>query len=91
MNSGLPALRSFVLPGSSRLNAELHQCRTVCRRAERTCVKLARREKKAGEILPYLNRLGDAFFVWSRWVSVQLGKSEVFWDPNQTASGEMRE
>ena len=38
MNEGLPPLRSFVLPGGSRLNAELHICRTVCRRAERVCV-----------------------------------------------------
>ena len=42
MNEGLPALRSFVLPGGCRLNAELHVCRTVCRRAERVCVALAR-------------------------------------------------
>src|SRR5580658_10209483 len=41
MNEGLPPLRSFVLPGGSRLNAELHICRTVCRRAERICVALA--------------------------------------------------
>ena len=41
MNEGLPPLRSFVLPGGSRLNAELHVCRTVCRRAERICVALA--------------------------------------------------
>src|SRR3984885_5106299 len=43
MNEGLPPLRSFVLPGGSRLNAELHICRTVCRRAERVCVALAGR------------------------------------------------
>ena len=42
MNAGLAPLRSFVLPGGSRLNAELHICRTVCRRAERACVALAR-------------------------------------------------
>src|SRR6202044_977392 len=37
MNEELPALRSFVLPGGSRVNADLHVCRTVCRRAERLC------------------------------------------------------
>src|SRR4051812_14211930 len=41
MNDGLPTLRSFVLPGGSRLNAELHICRTICRRAERATVALA--------------------------------------------------
>src|SRR5438874_4173393 len=45
MNEGLPVLRSFVLPGGSRLNAELHVCRTVCRRAERRLVALARAEQ----------------------------------------------
>ncbi len=69
MNADLPPLRSFVLPGGSRLNAELHICRTVCRRAERICVALAREENIPGEAVRYLNRLGDALFVWSRWAS----------------------
>ena len=63
----LPELRSFVLPGGSRLNAELHVCRTVCRRAERICVTLAEQQPLDGDTLKYLNRLSDAFFVWSRW------------------------
>jgi cob(I)alamin adenosyltransferase len=65
----LPALCSFVLPGSGILNALLHQCRTICRRAERVTVSLARLEPVPPEAIQYLNRLGDAFFVWSRWVS----------------------
>ena len=65
----LPPLRSFVLPGGSRLNAELHICRTVCRRAERLAVSLSRRQEVDGDTLKYLNRLSDAFFVWSRWAS----------------------
>ena len=44
MNADLPALRSFVLPGGTEINALLHVCRTVCRRAERLCVTLAREE-----------------------------------------------
>lgn len=86
MNEDLPALRSFVLPGGCRLNADLHVCRTVCRRAERVCVALAREESVPPEAIQYLNRLGDAFFVWSRWASHRLGANEVLWEPNQAAS-----
>ena len=81
MNDKLPALRSFVLPGGSRLNAELHVCRTICRRAERLCVALSDQDT-----LKYLNRLSDAFFVWSRWASHEMGVAETLWEPNQAAS-----
>lgn len=79
----LPPLRSFVLPGGSRLNAELHICRTVCRRAERLAVSLSRRQEADGDTLKYLNRLSDAFFVWSRWASRIAGTPETLWEPNQ--------
>ena len=88
MNAGLPALRSFVLPGGCRLNAELHVCRTVCRRAERVCVTLAREERVDAETIQYLNRLSDALFVWSRWASYTLGVPEILWEPNRAASGQ---
>jgi cob(I)alamin adenosyltransferase len=88
MNEDLPPLRSFVLPGGSRLNAELHICRTVCRRAERTCVALARAESVPPEAVRYLNRLGDALFVWSRWACHVTGTPEILWEPNQSASGQ---
>jgi len=87
MNAELPGLRSFVLPGGSRLNAELHVCRTICRRAERRVVALAREEPVPPEAVQYLNRLGDAFFVWSRWASHQTGVPETLWEPNRAASG----
>jgi cob(I)alamin adenosyltransferase len=87
MNEDLPPLKSFVLPGGSRLNTELHACRTICRRAERVAVTLAREEPTPAEAVQYLNRLSDAFFVWSRWVNHQLGIPEVLWEPNQSASG----
>jgi cob(I)alamin adenosyltransferase len=86
MNASLPELRSFVLPGGLRANVDLHVCRTVCRRAERVCVALAREEEIPSEVVRYLNRLSDAFFVWSRWVSQRLGVAEVLWDPNRSAS-----
>jgi cob(I)alamin adenosyltransferase len=87
MNEGLAPLRSFVLPGGSRLNAELHVCRTVCRRAERAVIAMARVEPDAPEAVRYLNRLSDAFFVWSRWASHVTGAPETLWEPNQAASG----
>jgi cob(I)alamin adenosyltransferase len=87
MNAELAPLRSFVLPGGSRLNAELHICRTVCRRAERACVALARVENIPPEAVRYLNRLSDALFVWSRWASQVTGAAETLWEPNRSASG----
>jgi len=87
MNEGLPELRSFVLPGGCRLNAELHVCRTVCRRAERHSVALSRGEEIDPDIVRYLNRLSDALFVWSRWASHTLGVPEILWEPNRAASG----
>lgn len=86
-NEKLPPLRSFVLPGGSRLDAELHICRTVCRRAERLLVTLAREQHIPSEAIQYLNRLSDAFFVWSRWVNHALGAAENLWEPNAAASG----
>ena len=87
MNNDLPVLRSFVLPGGTELNAQLHVCRTVCRRAERLVVALSRTEGVPEEVIRYLNRLSDALFVWSRWSTVQLGASEVLWQPNAATSG----
>ncbi len=87
MNAGLAPLRSFVLPGGSRINTELHACRTICRRAERLAVALRRAEVVPLDAIQYLNRLSDALFVWSRWANRQLGVEEVLWAPNAAASG----
>lgn len=87
MNEELAPLRSFVLPGGSRLNADLHVCRTVCRRAERNVVALARVEPVPPEAVRYLNRLSDALFVWSRWASQMALAPETLWEPNRASSG----
>ena len=87
MNAELEPLRSFVLPGGSRLNTELHACRTICRRAERLAVRLSHEESVPPEAIQYLNRLSDAYFVWSRWANHVLGVPEVLWEPNLAASG----
>jgi cob(I)alamin adenosyltransferase len=86
MNEDLAPLRSFVLPGGSRLNAELHVCRTVCRRAERRCISLAQAEPIDENVIRYLNRLSDAFFVFSRWASHKTNVAETLWQPNQAVS-----
>ena len=91
MNEDLEPLRSFVLPGGTRLNAELHVCRTVCRRAERRVIALARAENVPPEAVQYLNRLSDAFFVWSRCARRRSGIAETFWDPNRATSGTLSE
>jgi cob(I)alamin adenosyltransferase len=90
MNEVLPTLRSFVLPGGFRLNAELHVARTVCRRAERMAVALARQEEVPVEAIRYLNRLSDALFVHSRWAAHVLDEAEVLWEPNAAASGSQK-
>lgn len=80
-NENLGELTSFVLPGGSLINAQFHIARNVCRRAERRAVTLAKSEKVDSENIKYLNRLSDALFVWSRWVSKILGDEENLWKP----------
>jgi cob(I)alamin adenosyltransferase len=83
MNAHLAPLRSFVLPGGSALAAHLHQCRTVCRRAERLCVELATIEGVNEAALRYLNRLSDWCFVASRAAN-DNGARDVLWVPGAT-------
>jgi cob(I)alamin adenosyltransferase len=75
----LEPLKSFVLPGGGRVGAYLHQCRTVCRRAEREILRLSRAEEIAEWPLKYVNRLSDLFFVLSRWIAKQTGEEEYLW------------
>ncbi len=84
MNEELPALKSFVLPGGNPLSAFLHQSRTVCRRAERRIVSLARQEKISLSVIPFINRLSDALFVFARWAALNQGENEILWEPGMT-------
>jgi cob(I)alamin adenosyltransferase len=84
VNDDLPALRSFVLPGGGWPSAYLHLARTVCRRAERLVVGLARTESVDELDVQYLNRLSDALFVWGRWCALKDGKPEPLWDSHGT-------
>jgi cob(I)alamin adenosyltransferase len=79
LNAKLGPLKEFILPGGSKAAAALHQARTICRRAERFCVRLARDEQIGEFVVPYLNRLGDTMFVLARWVNKKKGFREVFW------------
>jgi len=76
----LEPLRSFTLPGGGRVNAFLHQARTVCRRAEREMLRLSRVEPIGEWPLRYVNRLSDAFFVLGRWVAKCGGEKEYLWE-----------
>jgi cob(I)alamin adenosyltransferase len=76
----LEPLKSFVLPGGGRISGFLHQCRTVCRRAEREVLALSRAEPVGSGPLRYLNRLSDLFFVLARWVGRHLGETEHLWE-----------
>jgi len=80
LNETLPDLTSFVLPGGSTANAWLHHARTACRRAERRAVTLARAETVPPDIIRYLNRLSDWFFVAARHVAAVVGARETLWD-----------
>ena len=80
MNEKLSPLESFVLPGGSKLSSSLHICRTVCRRAERETIKLNNDEEVNSNIIIYLNRLSDWFFISSR-IANNFGKQDILWIP----------
>jgi cob(I)alamin adenosyltransferase len=76
----LAPLKEFILPGGGLLAASFHLSRTVCRRAERRCVQLSRKQTVDPAIVAFLNRLSDALFVLARWVSHRLGEQELLWE-----------
>ena len=75
----LTPLKEFILPGGGMLSSLLHHARTVCRRAERECIRLARAEPVDKILIIYLNRLSDALFILARWVAKIQGKPEFLW------------
>jgi cob(I)alamin adenosyltransferase len=83
VNATLAPLRSFVIPGGTPASAQLHVCRTVCRRAERRAIA-ARDEGANPEVVRYLNRLSDLLFILAR--AVNEG-AEPLWDPGAHAAG----
>lgn len=83
----LPTLKSFILPGGGPVHAQLHVCRTICRRAERVVLRLAKEEQVRPEAIRYLNRLSDYFFVMGRWVGRQYGEPEFLWQSALQSKG----
>ena len=76
----LQPLKEFILPGGGMIASSLHLARTICRRAERRCVSLMRKEQVDQAIITYLNRLSDALFVLARWVTHRRGEKELLWE-----------
>jgi cob(I)alamin adenosyltransferase len=82
MNEVLPVMKSFILPGGHVAVSSLHIARTVCRRAERRCVKMQKKEMEVENlIIKYLNRLSDYLFVLARFAAQQLNVEEIPWKP----------
>ena len=82
-NADLEPLKEFVLPGGTRAAANAHVARTVCRRAERALITLARSEDVGMPARKYLNRLSDLLFVLARALNRVAGRPDVLWHRNR--------
>ena len=78
-SEGLPKWRGFTLPGGCREAAQAHVCRTVCRRAERRILTLNSEEKVDPQLLKYINRLSDYFYVLALRLNFLQGTEEILW------------
>jgi len=76
---GLPKWRGFTLPGGCRPSALAHVCRTICRRAERRILALNSSEKVDAELIAYINRLSDYFYVLALRLNFLQGTEEILW------------
>ena len=84
MDSELPPLANFILPGGHAAVSVAHVCRTVCRRAERRVVEMQAVGEPVEElVLKYLNRLSDYFFMLSRKIALDFGVAETVWKPRK--------
>jgi len=82
-NADLPRLKEFILPGGGPAAATCHLARTVCRRAERRAIALAREADMNPVAIAYLNRLSDLLFVVARVLARHERGSEVLWEPGR--------
>jgi cob(I)alamin adenosyltransferase len=81
MESALPVLSSFVLPGGHVASSQSHIARTVCRRAERQIIRLSTELFVPETVIKYINRLSDYLFVLSRKVLRDFHKEDIPWKP----------
>jgi cob(I)alamin adenosyltransferase len=86
-NADLAPLKEFILPGGTRAAALAHVARTVCRRAERSLVRLATVEAVSQPSRIYLNRLSDLLFVLARAVNRAGGRPDVLWQKGRPRNG----
>jgi cob(I)alamin adenosyltransferase len=75
----LEPLKAFILPGGTPKASALHVARTVCRRAERSIIRLQRTDEVPQVVIVYLNRLSDLLFVLARVANNRAGAGEVTW------------
>jgi len=87
LNADLKPLKEFILPGGAAAAALCHLARTVCRRAERRAVSLAKVESVSAPAIKYLNRLSDLLFVLARVLNKLAGHPDVLWQPGKTTTG----
>jgi cob(I)alamin adenosyltransferase len=88
IDESLSTLKYFVLPGGHLISSHFHVCRTVCRRVERESIsyEVSHKGELPEEVLKYINRLSDFFFVLSRFVNKVTNKDEVHWIPGEPIS-----
>ncbi len=79
LDAPLPPLKNFILPGGAPKGAALHLARTICRRAERSIVRLSLDAKISTALLQYMNRLSDLLFVLARSANSHVGRGDVTW------------
>jgi len=81
MNTSLPELRNFILPGGCHASSFCHVARTVCRRAERHIVELSENKEVDTNLIKFINRLSDYLFVLSRKINLDQNAPEILWSP----------
>ena len=79
LNKNLPELKNFIIPGGHKISSYSHVCRSICRRAERKITELNNNSSIDSNILAYINRLSDFFFVLSRFLKYSDNVSESHW------------
>ena len=77
----LPPITNFILPGGNLAAAQIHQIRTIVRRAETLVVKLSDKDEINSNCIKYLNRLSDLMFVMGRLINKRNGVEDIIWKP----------